>query len=160
MPRQRRGELVAAALTVLRAWHVAAASERRNISALGSFEVWSFRIRETLIWLGKIDPCESLADIRETGPHRTALVTVIMQWNQHSQLETAYTIRQVLDRAILVSDFYAALMSVAASHSGGMVSNDRLGRWLNRNQGKIVNRLRLLRTGTRDGYPLWKLTRQ
>ena len=75
-------------------------------------------------------------------------------------LETAYTIRQVLDRAILVSDFYAALMSVAASHSGGMVSNDRLGRWLNRNQGKIVNRLRLLRTGMRDGYPLWKLTRQ
>jgi hypothetical protein len=43
----RRGELVIAALTVLRAWHVA--DERPNLPPpFGGFEDWSFRVREAL----------------------------------------------------------------------------------------------------------------
>src|SRR6516164_3248484 len=76
--RQQRGGLVAAALTVLRAWHVA--GERLNLSTFGSFEEWSHRIRAPLVWLGKVDPCETLAEIRENDPYRGALVAVIEQW--------------------------------------------------------------------------------
>lgn len=60
--QDRRGELVVAALTVLRAWHVA--NERLNLPAFGGFEEWSYRIREPLIWLGWTDPCETLAEVR------------------------------------------------------------------------------------------------
>jgi hypothetical protein len=157
MAKRRRGELVASALTVLRAWHVAATSERRNLPAFGSFEEWSYRIREPLVWLGKIDPCETSIDIRENDPHRAALVTVIMQWEQHLQVGVAYTIQEVIEHAIGAPSFYMALMGVAAARSGGAIGNVQLGRWLKRVQGKIVHGFALLQSGSRSGYPLWKL---
>jgi hypothetical protein len=52
----------------------------------------------------------------------------------------------------------SALPTAAASRSGSVVSNDRLGRWLKANEGKIVNGLSLVRDGITNGYPLWRLT--
>ena len=49
--RTERGRLVVAALTVLRAWHVA--GERIEPPPLGSFEEWSHRIRASLLWPGR-----------------------------------------------------------------------------------------------------------
>jgi hypothetical protein len=43
------------------------------------------------------------------------------------------------------------------SAQGGGISNDRLGRWLSKNNGKIVNRLKLVREGIAYGYPLWRV---
>jgi len=63
--RAERGALVAAALVVLRAWHGAQRSAS-NLEPLGSFEEWSFRIREPLLWLDRIDPCESIATVRDS----------------------------------------------------------------------------------------------
>ena len=55
-------------------------------------------------------------------------------------------------------DFHAALRNVAESRSAaGTVSNDRLGRWLKMNEGKIVNGLKLKSVGRSGGYPIWKL---
>jgi hypothetical protein len=157
--RRRRDALVLAALTVLRAWHVAVgAGERTHMPPLGSFEEWSFRIREPLIWLGQADPCETLAEIRDNDPHRGALVTVIMQWKEHLDLGVKYTVQEVIERAVNVPTFYTALMNVAAARTGGqMVSNISLGRWLKRVEGKIVNGLQLLQAGNAFGYPQWKL---
>jgi hypothetical protein len=50
----KRGELVMAALTILRAWHVArTGGERVTVDPFGSFADWSRRVREPLIWLGQ-----------------------------------------------------------------------------------------------------------
>jgi hypothetical protein len=46
----KRGELVGAALTMLRAWHIAGA--KAGLTSLGGFEEWSYRIRDALVWLG------------------------------------------------------------------------------------------------------------
>src|SRR6516162_8128218 len=57
----RRSALVVAALTVLRAWHLArergAAS---GVAPLGGFEQWSVRVRDALVWLDCSDPCETI----------------------------------------------------------------------------------------------------
>jgi putative DNA primase/helicase len=156
--KERRGELVAAALTVLRAWHIA--RERMNLPAFGGFEGWSYRIREPLVWLDKTDPCETLAEIRDNDPYRAELIIVIEQWKANLAVDQKYTVQDVIGRALTVSDFYNALSAVALARAGGTVSNDRLGRWLKRVQGKIVNGLTLLKDGSRHGYPLWKLTRR
>jgi hypothetical protein len=156
--RRRRAALVMAALTVLRAWHVAVdAGEHMHMPAFGSFEDWSFRIREPLIWLGKVDPCETLIEIRNNDPHRDALVAVIMQWNEYLDLGVKYTVKEIIERAVNVPTFHTALMNVAAARAGGIVSNVALGRWLKRIQGKIVNGLALLQDGNTLGYPRWKL---
>jgi hypothetical protein len=54
-------------------------------------------------------------------------------------------------------DFYHALTAVAVAASGNSINNDRLGRWLNKNNGKIVGTLKLARVGIKDGYPLWQV---
>jgi hypothetical protein len=159
--KRRRDALVMAALIVLRAWHVAViAGERPKMPLLGSFEEWSFRVREPLIWLGKMDPCETLVEIRENDPHRGELVTVITQWKEHLILDEQYTVQDVIERAINIPSFYNALSAVALARTGGMVSNARLGRWLKKVQRKIVNDLMLLQDGNAHGYPQWKLVQR
>src|SRR6516164_8445323 len=153
----RRSELVAAALTVLRAWHVATPSNPLNLTPFGSFEEWEHRIRSPLIWLNRVDPCETLVEVRNSDPHRDALVAVIMQWENHFGVGSVYTVQEIIERAVNSPSFYTALINVAASRSGQTVSNVNLGRWLKRVQGKIVNGLTLLQSGNAFGYPQWKL---
>jgi hypothetical protein len=154
----RRGELVVAALTILRAWHVA--DERPNLPpAVGGFEDWSFRVREALIWLDRIDPCETLAKVRDSDSHKDELVTVVEQWRQHLVVDQAYTVQKIIEQALISSDFHNSLLAVATTPSGAMVSPIRLGRWLKRVKGKIVSGLKLAQDGINNGYPLWKLVR-
>jgi hypothetical protein len=51
----------------------------------------------------------------------------------------------------------AALLAVASSKTATVISNDRLGRWLKQNEGKIAAGLSLVRAGNTHGYPLWQL---
>jgi hypothetical protein len=155
--RSERGRLVAAVLTILRAWHTARTSI--GVDPLGSFEEWSFRVRSPILWLDRDDPCESIGTVREGDPSRTILNTVLVQWEQRLGTTSRYTVQQVISRAIGNQDFYGALAMVAISLQGGSLSNDRLGRWLSKNNGKIVNRLKLVKDGILHGYPLWRVTR-
>jgi hypothetical protein len=155
LAKQKRGELVAAALTVLRAWHVS--GQHLNLTPFGSFEDWSRRIRSPLIWLGEVDPCETVADIRESDPRRAELVAVITEWESNLRVNTQHTVQEVIDRALAKTSFYTALMAVACARSGQSVSNERLGRWLKKVQGKMVGNLGLRQNGKSHGYPLWSL---
>jgi hypothetical protein len=155
-----RGELVVAALTILRAWHLArAAGERLGVEPFGSFEDWSWRVREALIWLGEADPCDTTSEVRENDPMRDQLTVVLLQWQRCLGVGQRYTVQEVINRAVNDPPFYTALTNVAMGRIGNVVSNDRLGRWLKRFEGKIVGGLRLVRAGTAHaGYPLWTLS--
>jgi hypothetical protein len=154
----RRGELVVAALTILRAWQVARAGGEKVIAdPYGSFDDWSRRVREPLIWLGVTDPCDTVAKVRENDPHRDVLSIVLVQWKEHLGIGLVHTVQEVIGLAVNTPTFHTALLNVAASKAGGMVSNDRLGRWLKQVEGKIVNGLRLLQVGAKHGYPTWSL---
>jgi hypothetical protein len=87
--RATRGQLVTAALTILRAWLVS--GERMKVSPFGSFDHWSRRIREALIWLGQDDPCSTATKVRAADPMREALLAVVAQWKQHLGIQSAYT---------------------------------------------------------------------
>jgi putative DNA primase/helicase len=169
--RKQRGELVAAALTVLRAWH--AAGTTIAVEPMGSFEEWSYRIRCPLLWLNRADPCDSIKTIRENDPLRSLLNAVLIQWEKALGTADSFTVQQVIDKAVELAagqlgiagkppilpdrDFYHALAAVAVAASGNRISNDRLGRWLNKNNGKIVGKLKLARGGMKQGYPLWRV---
>jgi putative DNA primase/helicase len=168
--REQRGKLVAAALTILRGWH--AAQTTIGIEPMGSFEEWSYRIRCPLLWLDRDDPCDSIKTIRENDPLRSLLNAVLIQWKEALGTADSFTVQQVIDKAVQLAagqlgiagrlpilpapGFYHALIPVAGAKGGG-VSNERFGRWLNKNNGKIVNKLKLARVGMRDGYPLWQV---
>ena len=151
----QRGRLVAAALTVLRAWHVSGAGV--DVAPFGSFESWSYRVRKPLVWLGRADPCETVAKVREDDPRRAMLLTVLVQWQETLGINAQHTMREVINAAVARPDFLNALLAVAATQSSSIVSNERFGRWLKRNENKIVNGLSIIRTGNAHGYPLWQL---
>src|SRR5262249_16506530 len=72
-------------------------------------------------------------------------------------ISTHKTVQEVINAALVDQNLHSALLSVAGNDSGLLVSNRRLGWWLKRVEGKIVNKLRLIRAGSSRGYPLWKL---
>jgi putative DNA primase/helicase len=169
--REERGRLVTAALTILRGWHMAQTTI--GVEPMGSFEEWSYRIRCPLLWLDRSDPCDSIKTIRENDPLRSLLNAVLIQWKKALGTLGRFTIQQAIDKAVTLAagqlgignkppippdpDFYHALVTVAATAKGNGISNDRLGRWLSKNNGKIVGKLKLVRTGMTQGYPLWQV---
>jgi putative DNA primase/helicase len=126
-------------------------------SPLGSFETWSRRIRDALLWLGCDDPCDTIQKVKSEDPKVMTLTTVTAQWREHIGLQTAVTLQQVINHSVNAYDLLVALMNVAATKSGNAISNERLGRWLKNNEGRIVNGLSLRRVGNNHGYPTWKL---
>jgi len=70
-----------------------------------------------------------------------------------------HTVQDIINAGLIDSNLHAALMAVAANRSGPMVSSDRLGRWLRKNEGKIHGKLKLACTRILHGYPLWTLVR-
>jgi putative DNA primase/helicase len=156
--RGNRGRLVIAALTILRAWQLACERATQSLPPFGSFETWSRRIREPLVWLGRADPCDTVVKVRDNDPSQTALNVVLLRWKTVLGVDTALTVQQVINTAMTDTDFQAALVNVAGARNGIFVSNERLGRWLRKVEGKIVYGLTLVRGGSQDGYPLWRLT--
>jgi hypothetical protein len=151
----KRIKLVCAVLTILRAWH-APATAVGVTPALGSFEDWSFRIRSPLIWLSATDPVLSMETVYQNDPERMKLSAVLTQWKANLGTTSAYSIQQIINRAALDADFFGALMAVAAATHGNVISNDRLGRYLAKSNGRIIDKLKLEKRGfSSSGYPLW-----
>jgi hypothetical protein len=168
--REERGQLVAAGLTVLRAY--LASDERVQVEPFGSFEDWSRRVREALIWLGCDDPCNTVENVREDDPERAALVAVLAQWKRHLGIGARYTAQQIIDHAAgktyiaargesllnarrKRAEFHTALLNVAGH--GGFVNNKRLGWWLSQNRNRPVGGVQIVRRGTRGGSTTWAL---
>src|SRR5262245_14752243 len=97
--------------------------------------------------MGDADTCDTVDKVREKDPQRDCLMTVVMQCNSNLVMDQTYTVQNVIERAVNVSSFYNALFAVAASRTGGAVSNDKLGRWLKRIEGKIIHGFKLMQHG-------------
>ena len=172
-----RGAIVAAALTILRAWHLAhAAGTNVDVFPFGSFEEWSHRIRKPLVWLGETDPVKTIEKARSNDPNRGKHLAVVVQWNKHLGDLSAFTLGQITERAMTAAyppqpqdresepqtpdpDFLAALLAVAASKDGKGVSPERLGRWLRSVEGRFRDAKVLRNDGIIHGATLWRLQR-
>src|SRR5262249_39539110 len=73
---ERRTKLVAAALTMMRAYIVAGCPSQ-DIKPYGGFEEWSTMVRAPLVWLGCDDPCASRDDIEDTDPETDKLANLL-----------------------------------------------------------------------------------
>jgi putative DNA primase/helicase len=136
--RQNRAELVAAALTVLRAYHLAGRPIKKT---LGSFQEWSHLVRGALLWLEEADPAATMEELRKHDPRQSALKTVMFEWDEEWK-GRSMTVSEMIQRADAFDKLAGkggehvyptwrdALMNVAAL--GNNVSNLRLGKWLSK----------------------------
>ncbi len=93
---RRRGELVPAALTVLRAFVVAGRPGLDRLTPFGSFEDWSDLVRGALVWAGEPDPCETLADVAAVDSVREELAALIDEWAAAVDVGRAVTAGELL----------------------------------------------------------------
>jgi hypothetical protein len=94
-------------------------------------------VRQPLIWLGRADPCDTVAKMRQDDPKRAALTTIVLQWNEALGTISSYTMREIVNVAVNRPDFYNAFLTVAAAgRASNLLSNERLGRWFKANENK------------------------
>ena len=151
--RADRGRYVAAALTLLRAYHVAGRPNQPK--PLGSFEVWSSWVRGALIWCGFADPVESQHSAREVDPRGAELAAILGQWDEVIG-DRRVTSAQIIASASVGSEFREAVLAVAGA--AGAINTQRLGKWLHANKARVVGGLRVEPAGqTRAKVATWRL---
>lgn len=160
-----RGELVKAALTILRAYHVAG-RPKQNIPQFGRFEDWSDLIRSSLVWLDMADPCVSRKEIENADPVRIALGVFLSAWYDYIG-ELSLTLKKVISKAedeksdLLKEKAETLLDALKDISSGNNEINTRsLGKKLASYKGRIENGYRLDKSGTYQGVDMWRVTRK
>lgn len=152
--RHERGRLVRAALTCLRAYHVAGAPER-DIVPWGSYAAWSRLIRQTVVWLGLPDPIEARRDLRERADVDREAIVAVYDALARSGGGSAATLRTFAERD---DDLRAALVELAG---GGdeLPNSRRIGTVLRSLSGRVIGGRRLERAGSAHGHTTrWRIT--
>jgi hypothetical protein len=167
--RRDRPRYVLAALTVLRAFHVA--GRPQQTVPLGSFEDWSLFVRDALVWLGEADPCATMERARAEDPKLEALTNVVEQWYAVLK-DKIVSVKDVIDKATgldlvlnrldfnrreyLHPDFREALLIVAGE--GGAINSRRLGKWLAANKNRVVGGKRIEPETMLNGISRWRIS--
>jgi hypothetical protein len=151
--KKHRPDLVAAALTVVRAYLIS--GERHKLPPLGSFERWSHWVREALVWLGEADPADTMERVRAVDTAmvkrrqlmkawpfatETSVAAVIARAQERSQtrkVDLATGEEITVDAGLVDPNLHAAVMAVAPGKEG-LISGERLGWWLRQNKDHVV----------------------
>jgi hypothetical protein len=166
--KANRPRYLVAALTALRAFHVA--GRPKQTEPLGSFGDWSSWVRDTLIWLGQSDPVETLEAVRSQDPQLDALTAVLTQWarvigpsrvSAQDVIEHATRTATPVSASLSVkplfvsSEFREALLHVAGD--GGNINSRRLSRWITANENRIVDGVSMIPKPVLNGFKTWEL---
>jgi putative DNA primase/helicase len=144
-----RGSYVAAALTIVRAY--LAAGSPKVCNSLGSYSGWSTMVRSPLVWLGLPDPVASMEFSREDDPELADIRELFGLWIDYLDLDQHYAASQIIEIACQLPSltdfnrqpFKELLLRIVADRNGG-VSSQRLGTWLRKVSGRVVNGYRLV----------------
>jgi hypothetical protein len=130
-----RPRLVTAALTVLRAYHVAGRPVHGK-PPMGSFEAWDALVRGALLWAGEFDPLEGRARVRaEADVELEALRVALDLWSE--TFPEAVTAAGAVEKAKNWPELQTALAELAGGDATKL-SGTRLGYALRRVIGRIV----------------------
>jgi hypothetical protein len=148
-----RGELVAAALTVLRAYHVASRPSA-GIPRWGGFEEWSDWVRSALVWLGQADCAEGRSKVEELDPERQRLRSILTAWAEAFRDRTL-TLGEAVKEANFVPN--EGLKDVLLDIAGvrGEVNMHRLGSFVRHHERRIEGGLRFEKFGTSHSAAVW-----
>jgi putative DNA primase/helicase len=150
--RDRRRELLVAVLTIQRAYKVA--GERVTVKPLGSFELWSERVREAIVWLGQADPVETQQRLRgeDDGQEelREMLTELVGQFGVQDfgaativeRLPNYPNLKRIFDRGWGTEPSAARVSALLRKHVGQVVGMGERGQWTLRGE---LNRVRVMR---------------
>jgi putative DNA primase/helicase len=152
MAKEHRGRYVNAVLTAVLAYLNRAPDDPfRPAAPLGSYEGWSRMVRDTLMWLGEVDPVRTMDRIREDDPVRSGIEALMVEWELVIGLDKEVTAAALVKRAnerrygdeeLVNEDLHQALMNVASKNQA--IDAIRLGKYLKKNSKRVVNERRIM----------------
>jgi hypothetical protein len=170
--KANRGELVAAALTILKAYH--AAGRPKRLPQLQGFADWSDIVRSALVWLGVDDPVNTQEILRRNDPKRASLIRVAEAWRTmfgSQQMTVSDAVAQAEERTtvgasggdkwvIANPNIHEALMSVAGRARA--INPEVLGKYLGKSKEQVIKLddgalVRFEQPSTRHGVAVWVL---
>jgi hypothetical protein len=120
----RRGELLNAALTILKAWH-AAGRPTTGLKPWGSYEGWSAVVREAVVFAGLPDPGETRIALQTAADRDAgAMATILSCLAQLDPDRRGVTAAEVVDKLknppAPAPDWYADLRAALEELCGGL----------------------------------------
>jgi hypothetical protein len=149
-----RERYVSAALTIIRAW-IFAGRPKTECKPLVGYSDWSELCRQPLLWLGLVDPADSIFEAIAEDPDRETLDRFLRSW------QSAFGERPAMVRdAVRLSAFgeeYVELREVMRdiADERGEINRRRLGWWIRRHVGRIVDGRRIERHSNSGGAESW-----
>jgi len=152
--RGARERYVSLALTVIRAW-IVAGGPVTACKPLASFGQWSNWVRQPLLWLGMADPAECVFAQLAQDPDRETLGRLLHAWKTtFGNMPTM--IREAVDKAVSgfgTEELREVLREIADER--GEINRRRLGKWIARKQGVIVDGWRFERASGTTSAERW-----
>jgi len=167
--REERPRLVAAALTILRAWALAG-RPLEGCKTWGSFEAWARVVPPALVWAGGADPMRARLNTEAEDPERAALAGILEGLGRLAP--EGITVRALVERlyptayllgARTPDDFTPlrdALEHFAPAGGGRAPDQRRLGKTLSRCKGRWVGGRRLESRPGGGGTVRWLVVNQ
>jgi hypothetical protein len=154
--QERRGELVSAALTVLKAFIDAGCPDQ----GLGPYRLagWNRVIRNAVVWAGYADPLAGMTQLEAGDPENEPCADVMAAWSRVFADRVVTTAEVVAACTGANDDLKQALLVVAASsRMTDAVEPRRLGKFLSRYERRVVGGLRFIRMGESGTRARWAL---
>ena len=139
---EHRGTFLAAALTILRAAHIA--KDLPKVKVLPSFEAWSHRVQKTVVWVGLPDPVGSVK-VENDGSDEVAIALEAVRKRMEKVADHgrfgAKELWVVLESSALEEPILEAMQEA----NGGIPIDDvqSVGYWLKSNVNMTAGRYRL-----------------
>ena len=166
-----RGRYVAACLAVVRGY---LAAGQPGLLKLAGFDDWSALVRSALVWLGCADPEKSVEKARADDPELTALRELFAAWRTWMPVRTPLESRQMIEIATVGRQTHKAdkkggtsweqaspelkdVLLRLAPGAMGEVNPNRLGIWLRKREGRIVDGHRIVRGRAKTSATRWSL---
>ncbi|WNG25599.1 hypothetical protein F0U62_17420 [Cystobacter fuscus] len=157
---RERGRLVAAALTMLRAYFVAGCP-KKDLPSWGSFEGWSNLIRQVLVWTGTADPADTREELISTSDtEANALHELLEGLLEMDPERKGMGASFILQRLEVTPGSYNRLRDAISELLPGQakVTAGRLGKKLANLRGRISGGKMLANLGEKGGSKLWAVT--
>jgi hypothetical protein len=167
---EHRPELVAAALTIMRAFIATKQQPRDFCPQWGRFEAWTDMVRAPLIWLDCADPCASLKELEKEDPDRIELGRVIACWRAAFDLKNkgksvkGNTAAEAIALAVSARDAPPGadqegvaldlVLKEICKDRDGSLSPKRLSNWLRKHSNRFVDGLCIVRAGSNHDHTL------
>jgi hypothetical protein len=154
---RQRGRYVSAALTIVRAW-IIAGRPKTECKSLAGFGDWSDMCRQPLLWLGLADPTESLFIAMAEDPDREILGRILAAW-QGVFGKKAAMVRDAVNNQSLFGDENKELHEVIhdIADERGSINRRKLGWWIKRHAGRIVDGRRFVRGSGKRSAETWQV---